>query len=125
MHFVNIGRGERRMRRFLGIGLLAMGTLLTWVLVAGGESPTWWWPPLFFAIYFVAVRFVVDAQTGVCMIKARRGERDMDGSLTFGGEPIRNQDEAAIIRHISRRGTIFAAIGAVLLMLVSMWTAGG
>lgn len=124
MYLANIGPRERSVRRWMGITLLALGTALTWVLVSRGEDVAWWWGIPFFAIYYMAVRLVLDGQTGTCPIKAELGQRNLYGWFTILGEPIDDLRLVATLRHISRRAALFSIVSASILTFVSMWTAG-
>lgn len=120
----NIGPTERNVRRWAGISMLAVGTVLTWWLVTL-DAVAWWWALVFFALYYQAVRFVLDAQTGTCPLKAELGQRNLRGLMTVLGEPIADPALASTIRAISRRATVFSLVAAALLTAVSMWTASG
>jgi len=121
----NIGRQERTARRWMGISLLALGTALTWVLGSRGEPVPSYWAVLFLVLYVVAVRLVLDAQTGTCPLKAERGEQELDGWLSLTGRPIGDPRVEDLLRHVSRRAWVFAVVAGVVLGSVSMWTATG
>lgn len=119
----SIGPAERKMRRRLGIGVLVLGTFLSWVLASRESDVTWWWAVVFFAVYLVGSRLVLDGQTGTCPLKSELGQRNLRGPLTVFGDPISDEQLAGTLRHLSRRAWLFAVVAAVLLAAVSMWSA--
>ncbi|HKG13830.1 MAG TPA: hypothetical protein VKB12_10840 [Pyrinomonadaceae bacterium] len=103
----NIGPGETRKRRVLGLAALAAGAVLAFGLVVVG-APWWSRAVVFFPVWLAALG-LLQARERTCVALAARGVCNMDaGELSVEDETAARElrDKA---RRINRRAVLVAA----------------
>ena len=114
MDVTNVGPGESRKRRLMGIAALAAGALLAFALVAMGV-PFWMRAVVFFPIWLAALG-LLQARERTCVALAARGVCNMDE----GEAPIEDETRARELREKARRINRRAMIIAALVTLVAL-----
>ena len=111
---VNIGPGESRKRRLMGIAALAAGALLAFALVVLG-APFWMRVLVFFPVWLAALG-LLQAREHACVALAARGVCNMDG----GELPIEDERAARQLRDKARRINRRAVLVAAMVALVAL-----
>src|SRR5919206_577392 len=96
---VNIGPGEARKRRVMGVAALAAGALLAFGLVVAGAP--WWSRALVFFPVWLAALGLLQARERTCVALAARGVCNMDE----GEQPLEDERAARELRDKARRIT--------------------
>lgn len=111
---INIGPGETRKRRVLGIAALAAGALLAFALVVAG-APWWSRVFVFFPVWLAALG-LLQARERTCVALAARGVCNMDE----GEQPIEDDRAARELRDKARRINRRALLVAAIVTLVAL-----
>ena len=114
MSAVNIGPGERRKRRVMGIAALGAGALLAFALVAAG-APWWTRAVVFFPVWLAALG-LFQAREQTCVALAARGVCNMDA----GEAPVEDESAARELREKARRINRRAMLIAAIVTLVAL-----
>lgn len=114
----NIGIKERRFRRLLGISLLGITMVLTFIL--SRMDLNFWWGIILFPFWFQGIRFLYDYSTGTCPLKAELGQSRLNAFFSVFGEKIEDRELALKIRTKSRLAIYRAAAAAFLLTILSV-----
>lgn len=110
----NIGPGETRKRRVMGIAALAAGAALAFGLVAAGAP--WWSRAAVFLPVWLAALGLLQARERTCVALAARGVCNMDS----GELPIEDETAARELRDKARRINRRAMLVAALVTLVAL-----
>lgn len=111
----NIGSGQRLRRLGIGIGASAVAAGIGGLLMYFEGARAWrllMLPPV-----WLAAISVLQARTGICVVLAARGVRNMD----TGNEPIRDAAERQVLSDHARRLHIQAL--AIALVLAAAFVA--
>jgi hypothetical protein len=114
MSAVNIGPGETRKRRVLGIAALAAGAVLAFALVVVG-APWWSRVVVFFPVWLAALG-LSQARERTCVALAARGVCNMDA----GELPVEDETAARELRDKARRINRRAVLVAAMVTLVAL-----
>ena len=111
---INIGPGETRKRRVMGVVALAAGAVLAFALVVVG-APWWSRAVVFFPVWLAALG-LLQARERTCVALAARGVCNMDG----GELPLEDERAARELRDKARRINRRAMLVAALVTLVAL-----
>jgi len=111
---INIGPGETRKRRVMGIAALAAGALTAFALVVVG-APWWSRVVVFFPVWLAALG-LLQARERTCVALAGRGVCNMDE----GERPIEDETAARGLRDKARRINRRALLVAAMVTLVAL-----
>ncbi|HEX8475920.1 MAG TPA: hypothetical protein VF666_17980 [Pyrinomonadaceae bacterium] len=111
---VNIGPGERRKRRLLGIVALTIGVAAAFVLVVYG-APRWSRAVVFFPIWIAGLG-LLQAREKTCIALAARGTCNMDTCE----EPIDDENLIRQLRDKARQIHRRALVTAVVITLLAL-----
>jgi hypothetical protein len=114
MDAFNIGPGERRKRRVMGIAALAAGAGVAFALVASG-APWWSRAVVFFPVWLAALG-LLQARERTCVALAARGVCNMDD----GERPVEDETAARELRDKARRINSRAMLLAAIVTLVAL-----
>jgi hypothetical protein len=110
----NIGPGETRKRRVMGVAALAAGAALAFGLVVAG-APWWSRAAVFFPVWLAALG-LLQARERTCVALAARGVCNMDA----GELPVEDEPAARELRDQARRITRRALLVAATVTLVAL-----
>ena len=114
MSTVNIGPGETRKRRVMGIAALAAAAALAFGLVLVGVP--WWMRAVVFFPVWLAALGLLQARERTCVALAARGVCNMDD----GEAPIEDESAARELREKARRINRRAMLLAAVVTLVAL-----
>jgi hypothetical protein len=114
MSVTNIGPGESRKRRVMGVAALAAGAGLAFALVAWGAP--WWTRAVVFFPVWIAALGLLQARERTCVALAARGVCNMDD----GEAPIEDESAARELREKARRINRRAMLLAAIVTLVAL-----
>ena len=111
---INIGPGERRKRRILGVVALTVGVSLAFVLVIF-QAPRWSRAIIFFPIWIAGLG-LLQSRERVCLALAASGKCNMDeGEESLDDENLIEQLRIKA-RRINRRALITATVITLLAL---------
>lgn len=118
--YTNIGLTERKVRLWLGVGMLGIAIALAVIFLATDTSR--WWRLVLLVPTYQGIRFLYDSWVGVCPLKAELGQEKMTGFMTTVGTKISDQTRIDRIKQVSRgamtRSVVGAAAFTVIMLLI-------